>query len=490
MKLLADFKNTFQKCQNNRAFCIDGKDFTYRQFLKFINGTAKLLSQEVPQKTKVIGVIGFDAIETYAAIFAAWFKGICVVPLNPKYPSERNNQILKVTGVEVVFSAKKEVDKIIVQDKTTVFFNTNIYSEDDFLLAETEEGQPMYILSTSGSTGLPKYVPISFANVEAYCDGFIQLFPELQEDDCFLQTYDLTSDAAFTGYLLPLLTGACVYTIPDNTFKFLAIAKLISDKKITWAKMTPSVLAYIEPYISKLDLSHLKQMVFGGEALPVALLQKWKNAFSNAKYSNLYGPTETTISSTTYRFPDFDNARAFNGIISIGKAFPAVDCILTDKNGNILKDEVEGELCIGGKQTMANYLNPVDCFYIIKNKKYYRTGDLVYRDKEGYLYFKGRLDDQVKINGYRVNLIEIEVSVKELISDVSVVAIDYIENGFSKIAVFIDSVDISAQKLKSELQDKLPPQMVPEKIIALEVFPFTGSGKIDREKLRINYLCK
>jgi acyl-CoA synthetase (AMP-forming)/AMP-acid ligase II len=342
---------------------------------------------------------------------------------------------------------------------------------------------------------VPKYVPINQKNVEAYCGGFIELYPDLKPSDNFLQTYDLTSDAAFTGYLIPLLIGASVFTIPADSFKFLSIAKLISNKQITRVKLTPSVLNYLTPYISKLDLKHIKQVIFGGEALYFSLLEKWQGVFRNAEFANLYGPTETTISATSYRFKSIENVKSQNGIISIGKPFPKVECAIIDKNGNVLDIDSEGELCIAGDQIMQGYLGNSNKNAFIElrtggsGKRFYKTGDIVRKDNGGYFYFIGRTDDQVKIEGYRVNLTELEKAVKDIIPGYSIFAIAHEKlEGLKRLYVFVEGYNGGQDEIKQQLGKQLPGQMVPDEIFIVPEFPITSSGKIDKKKLMNRYL--
>ena len=492
MNLIQKYYQTFKNYADNRAFRIQDRDISYATFFKYINGVRNLLDNKATSDKKPIGVICFDHIETYAGIFALWFSGKCFVPINPKHPLERNMAIINNTDIDIVLSTENEVGNIIDASKVQLLNHSEIQSSEDKVPVIAGKEQLMYILTTSGSTGVPKHVPIQLKNLEAYCNGFLQLFPELNSDACFLQTYDLTSDAAFTGYLLPLLAGACVYTLPEGQFKFLSIAGKMSDKNIDWVKLTPSVLSYLKPYISQLDLKHIRHFIFGGEALPLAMIKEWHPMFPDAEIANLYGPTETTISATVHKFSDDRQAKSSNGIVSIGRPLPDVDCILLNENQGIISGGEKGELCIAGEQTMSGYLNESrdEFIYITTNgirKKYYRTGDLAKRDKDGNFYFLGRLDDQVKINGYRVNLAEVENAARGLVRGHNIAVITK-EQGLQRIILFIEGFKGESTSVIKKLRDKLPNYMVPEDVIAVSSFPITTSGKIDRKKLAKDYL--
>jgi len=495
MNLIRKFYHSFSENAATRAFCIAGTDISYAEFSEYIAGTRKLINRKINRTNSLVGIVCFDNIETYAAIFATWFSGNYFIPLNPKHPAKRNKQIIEETGIKNIISVESDLKDIVDLEKVQFLNNSGLKAADNSLPVKTDAGQLMYILTTSGSTGVPKYVPINQKNVETYCEGFIELYSDLNPTDNFLQTYDLTSDAAFTGYLIPLLIGASVFTTPTDSFKFLSIAKLISNKQITRVKLTPSVLNYLTPYISKLDLEHIKQVIFGGEALYLSLLKKWQNVFRNADFANLYGPTETTISATSYRFKSIENVKSQNGIISIGKPFPKVECAIIDKNHNVLNTESEGELCIAGDQTMQGYLKNRDENVFIelktdsREKRFYRTGDIVRKDKNGYIYFLGRTDDQVKIEGYRVNLTELEKSVKDIIPGYGIFAVAHEKlKGLKRLYVFIEGFNGGQAEIKQQLEKQLPGQMVPDEIFIVPKFPITSSGKIDKTELKNSYL--
>jgi len=119
--------------------------------------------------------------------------------------------------------------------------------------------------------------------MNAFIEGFLDIYPDLTSEDRFLQTYDLTSDAAFTGYLIPLLLGATVYTIPPGSFKYLSIVKILQEQQITWTQFTPSVLNYLRPYLKSIRLLSLKHSHFGGEALPFDLVSEWAKCVPNCR---------------------------------------------------------------------------------------------------------------------------------------------------------------------------------------------------------------
>ncbi len=491
MSFTTELHTSFVNNKTSRAFCIDGQDISYEEFLEYINGTRALLDKKIKGTNNPIGIIAHECIETYAAIFACWFSGNHFVPLNPKFPAEKNLSIIRNTGIEYILSPREEAEEFSKASlKLKIIVNKGVKSKEDSEPALAGEDQRMYVLSTSGSTGTPKYVPISQENLSTYCYGFIDRFPELDSEACFLQIYDHTFDAAFTSYLVPLMVGACVYTLPDGQFKFLSIAKLLSDRKVNWVKLTPSVLSYLSPYKAQLDFGHLHTLIFGGEALPLALVNEWSKVFPKTRIVNHYGPTETTVGVTSYTIHEDKKIRAMNGIVSIGKPFKEVGYAIIGKNGEEVDPGQKGELCIGGKQVMKGYLNDDGYPFIEKMidgkiSRFYKTGDMVQTDLDGYIYFLGRSDDQVKIGGFRVDLVEVENAVRKagkFETGVAAVAVEKTP-GLNQLIVFVENYSGDGLDIIKKLALQIQPYQIPARVVGVRAFPLNSSGKTDKKSL-------
>ena len=497
MNLWKKYDAAFQHHAQNKAFCIADQFYSYAEFRQFVSASQLLIQLHAGKTTGLpIGVMCHDSIETFAAIFATWFLGHHFVPLHPQHPAALNNEKIQQSGLQLVVSS--EESEACAQLTVPCIVNKNLKSTTPYQVAN-HPGRA-YILFTSGSTGKTKGVPITEQNMVAYMDGFLSLYPELKDSDRFLQTYDLTSDAAFTGYLIPLMLGACVYTLPTGGFKYLSIVKLLQQHRITFTKFTPSVLNYLRPYFKSMHFDTLQHSHFGGEALPYELAREWAKCIPNAEISNGYGPTETTVTCTIHRTPvSLLSEKVYNGIVSIGKPFKEVKTIIVDENNKTVAQGEKGELCIGGPQLMEGYLNgEADSgkWLYLKDEKgiqerYYRSGDVVIQDQEGYLFFCGRKDEQLKISGYRVEPAEIEMAISRLTSGRKSKAYGYRNpSGTDSIVVFVEQCDETENTLKDQLRTLLPLPLIPEKIIFIPQFPINSSGKADKNALFENYASR
>ncbi len=483
MTLWKKYKKSFAENAELTAFCIGNSQYSYHEFAEYVSGCQQLLlANSHVQTGQPVGVMCRDSIETFAAIFAIWFSGAQFVPLNPQHPVLVNEEKNQQTGLQLILdsdpdSSSESLSAKVIQ--TSGIKNSQIPE----ILNKVDCA---YILFTSGSTGKPKAVPISKSNLNAFAEAFLEIYPDLTSGDKFLQTYDLTSDAAFTGYLIPLLIGASVYTLPSGGFKYLNIVKLIQKHQITWTQFTPSVLNYLRPYFGSIRFDALKHSHFGGEALSAELVSEWAKCVPNAEISNIYGPTETTVTCTIHRSqPEDLNKHVYQGIISIGKPIGEVKIRIIGENLEELPSGEKGELCIGGQQLMAGYLNTAETPFIqFGDELYYRSGDIVFADRSGFLYFCGRIDDQLKINGFRVEPAEIELVLSDVCSGAKSKVFGFRnKSGTDSLVGFVEGAELNKTELNEQLRFRLASAFIPEKIISIACFPLNSNGKVDKSAL-------
>ncbi len=484
--LLEKLKYNFEKYKNNIAFCIEEVNYTYADFYRKIAAIQQKFNYLKIKPNDIVIVKTYNDIETYASIFAIWFYGATFVPINPTHPKKRNTLILKQIESKIIISSNP-IDKEAISTKELE------YLDQEIILNKFEDQHIMYILFTSGSTGIPKGVPISLNNITAFITDFSNEFT-LNSRDKFLQIYDLTFDASIHCYLLPLFLGACVYTVSPKKVKYLEAYKLMDKHEITFAKFPPSVLSYLKPFFNKIKLPKLKYSLLGGEGLDFELVKLWQTCVKHTQIYNVYGPTEATVNSHIFNVSENLNSnKTYNGIVCIGKPFGNNKAIIVDKNNNTVLVNTKGELCLLGNQITNGYYKNKSknesSFFIKNNMRFYKTGDLAYIDDGGDFIYCGRIDNQVQIQGYRVELSEIENIAKKTNKALNFSVVSKKNKyGVNELFLFSENLKIDNSTLQTYLKQNLPSYMLPKKIINLLKFPMTSSGKVDRQSLISKHL--
>ncbi len=471
----------------HKAFCINETFYTYSQLKQLAFSIGSAIKKAGGSKSKRIAITASNAIETYASIMAVWLNGYGYVPIDRNNPASRNSLILKEAGIDLVLTSETDISGVFENNDIPFISTTGIDISNDFNPSSNAQVTDLaYILFTSGSTGVPKGVPISFLNLNTFLDSFAELPVSMGPEDRCLQMFDLSFDVSVASYLLPLLSGACVYTVPSGGIKYLNIFKLLRDHQLTFASLAPSVINFLKPYFNEIDLPYLKTCIVTAEASNANLIRAWKSLMKNGQIINLYGPTEAPIWCTGYVY-DESNEKSYNEMIAIGKPFKHVKAkILNDQNKEAAIGE-KGELCIGSDQLTSGYLNNAEknkqSFFNLNETRYYRTGDLCFADGQGDIIYCGRMDYQVKIQGYRVELSEVEVLIRNHFHLNCVAAAFKNKHGGNEICIFLENYSGPTSEIQKKLPDILPYYMIPSKIKIVNEFPVNSSGKTDRIKL-------
>ena len=485
MNFLNKIISALKAYPERQAFCIQDKFYTYTDLFSIVAAIQSKIIENCAQEQN-IGIVINDDIETYASILAIFFLGRTYIPIHPSYPAERAGQIMEQAGIKYLLSKTyityAGAVTIITGDRTTG--STTAPEVPEFALSSTNA----YILFTSGSTGVPKGVPITYHNLDSFINAFHALGYNASEQDRFLQMFELTFDLSVMSYLAPLCYGACVYTIPDSGMKFMNIYSVLVKHNITFALMVPSVLANLRPYFEEIDLQAMRVSLFCGEALYKDVVTEWMKCVPNARVENVYGPTEATIFCLTYGITDVAHITDYNGIVAIGAPMDGVGSIVVDEHNKQLPDGEKGELCLCGEQLTPGYLDPEktrQAFFELDGIRYYRTGDISFRDEAGDFIYCGRVDHQVKIQGFRVELSEIEFHLRAITGSSNVVALAMNSaNGLTQIDVVFEGAKTDTELVIEALKTKVPPYMLPAQIHFVTTFPLNTSGKTDRKALQ------
>ena len=491
MQLLINLQNAIHKHKKRNAFLINGIFYPYSDFAETISKIRTSIQLNSSETEKNIGLVVNDDLETYAAIIALWFEGKAYVPISPENPRHRNENIIHQAFLRTIIDSSEKPlfpEYHLIETKKLPATLTNLTPKN------VSEQDAVYILFTSGTTGQPKGVPITLSNLTGFIAAFEEMGFGIDENDRCLQMFDLTFDLSVMSYLVPLLRGACIYTIPKDKIKYSYIGELMDEQKLTVALMVPSILHYLRPYFSEINFPDMKYSLFCGEALHLDITEEWSRCLPNAKIVNFYGPTEDTIFCTQYTFDRTGRNKSHNGVLSIGKAMKGTVTIIIDENNQVLPFGNSGQLCLGGTQLTTGYWNNGEknkevffsTSYNGKKERFYKTGDLCRCDEDGDILYLGRIDFQIKVQGFRVELYEIEFHVKNFLERTNVVAVAFADAiGNTEIGLVIESKEFDTTSLHDYMKTVMPTYMIPKRITFIEGFALNTNGKIDRKALEL-----
>jgi amino acid adenylation domain-containing protein len=495
MDIAERIEGIFSTKAGRPAMVIDNVRYSYAELQQRVLCIQALLELHAAPDETLIGVVAVNHVDTYATVLAVLRSGRAFVPLNPEHPAERNASIVRQAGLRtvVVSRAADAPGAAIVQTSQVLLADA----------ATTPSAQPVsaaapdslaYLLFTSGSTGEPKGVPITRGNLTAFLDSLQGSHCRMYDTDRVLQMFDLTFDFSIAAYLAPLASGACVYTVGSRSAKYVEIYNLLGGEQLTVAPLVPSVLNYLRPYFGEIDLPQLRLSFFCGEALLADVVQAWQKCAPASVMVNFYGPTEATVFATFYRWNQAAGEdKTLNGVISIGRPMPDNHAMVVDEDWQPVAPGDKGELCLAGPQLTPGYWQDSErdlrTFFRHGDggtaKRYYRTGDMVMQDGDGDYLFCGRVDHQIKLQGYRVELGEIEHHVRAIESGHASVVVPYMSpQGAASLILVVERFAGDPKQIIAGLRTRVPSYMVPSRVVAVDQLPLNSSGKIDRKALQ------
>lgn len=439
----------------------------------------------------LIGIHLRRCSELYISILGILKAGAAYVPIDSAYPEDRVSYILEDAAVKFLISQSQLKDTHLNFKGHTLYLET----EFDQILLKSKQNQnpktpieyssPAYIIYTSGSTGRPKGVVISHASASNLIKAEREIF-KLNTKDKVAQGFSVAFDASVEEIWLAFASGATLFPVSEDIMHSgNDLTEFINKNSITVLSTVPTMLSMMKP-----ELLSLKLLILGGEYCPNELLLKWNNG--TLRIVNTYGPTEATVIAT---FADFNK----NEKITIGSPVINYAVYITDESQNLLPIGVPGELCIAGKGLAKGYLNrdeltaekfiePKFSIHSDFIKQIYRSGDLARYNEKGQIEFLGRIDSQVKLRGYRIELSEIESQLLQ-VENIKNVVVAVKEDKFKvqRLIAYVllkeDKDDFNEESCKEFLKSRLATYMVPTLFVTVTDFPTLPSGKIDRKKL-------
>jgi amino acid adenylation domain-containing protein len=482
------------------ALDIDGEVLTYRDLRRCAEAVATTILAAHGSAPDRVVLLASRSVVAFAGYLAALRLGATVVPLNPTHPLRRNEIICGALPCDVLVVDGHDTELGGLADVA----GTVVRLDDADVLAarpgplptlSTTLADVAYVLFTSGSTGRPKGVPITYGNLSPYVARNIARF-EVGPGCRVSHTFDFTFDPSVFDLFVTWGGGATLVS-PSRT-DLLSPVDFLVDRAITHWFSVPSVVS-VSANLGNLPEDRptvLRQSIFIGEQLTYGQAAAWRAIAPNARIDNVYGPTELTVACTEYRLPADPRQwpATSNDTVPIGPVYDHLDHVIVDDGGALAE---EGELCVRGVQRFAGYLDPRDneSRFLTRNgdrhvpcdgvapEFFYRTGDRV-RWEDGRLVHLSRLDHQLKIWGYRVELGEVEAAVARHPKVTQAVVIAVRHGDGPELAGFYTGTPLPERELVRWLRDHLPVHMVPRRLHHRDSLPLNVNGKVDRQALQ------
>ncbi|MBO4815916.1 MAG: amino acid adenylation domain-containing protein [Clostridia bacterium] len=486
------FEEQVLKNPDNIAVIFGDKSLTYKELNEKANRLANYLLNNGANPKENIGIITSRSIESIIGIFAILNIGATYVPIDPNYPDDRIEYMINSSNISHILinpqevyslNLNKNINLIEINEEKYIHYSKNVSQEETI-----DSNNNLYIIFTSGSTGMPKGVTISHKNMINLISYEKKCTSLLNNAKKILQFATMSFDVSYQEIYSALLNGLTLVLIKDNDRKNIkTLSKCIDKNKIDTLFIPPAYLKLLadDEISQKIIVKNVKNIITAGEKLVITTGIR-KLITNGVIIHNHYGPAETHV-ATAYTI----NSDLIATEPSIGKPISNTNIYILDNLFNLLPNNTIGQIAISGDCVGNGYINnpefneekfKEDPFN--KNNKMYLTGDLGYINNDGLIYFLGRNDFQVKINGFRIELEEIETalhSYKDITNCIVVVKNNNNRNFI--VAYYISNKDVSDIDIRNYMRNKIPQYMMPHYFIKLDELPYNLNGKIDRKKL-------
>lgn len=492
-------------CRQNKekkAVIFDGKEYiTFNELDKLSNKIANFFIKREIERRDVVAIQNRKSPIGFATMLACLKLGIIYTNFDYTNPVERIKKIFKTATPRLVIADEyhADIEKLCLDISIPyIYLNENV----DLLNEESQElaielidavtgNNPAYIMFTSGSTGIPKGVLISQKSLLNFINWGKSVY-SLKSDDIMTNVNPIYFDNSVFDFYCSVFNGITMVAITKTVLeKPKEMLEIIEQVKCTFWFSVPSLLIYLMnlKLLTGNILRGIRIFSFGGEGYPKELLRKLYNTYrESADFYNVYGPTEGTCICSAYKITEADIET--DGLAPLGHIAPNFDYFILDEDGN---QSSFGELYLLGDQLALGYYNDMcrteqsflRCqFSTAYNERMYKTGDLV-ELIDGKLYFRGRVDNQIKHMGYRIELEEIENALIKL-PDIKQCAVIHTlsKNNYSKLIAFVAVDDGNTDRnIRKELRKYLPDYMLPNVTIFMDELPKNANGKVDRQRL-------
>ncbi|MDA8018156.1 MAG: amino acid adenylation domain-containing protein [Thermoanaerobaculia bacterium] len=427
------------------------------------------------------------------AMLAVLKAGGCYVPIDPEYPQERVEYLIEASGAGIVLiepGVKAVLDGLAVKTMTLGAHSTQSSDANTGnLRSGPAPGQAAYVIFTSGSTGRPKGVVVEHRHVLRLLTTDRPLF-DFTTHDRWALVHSPSFDFSVWEIYGALLTGARLVIVPRPIVRDVdSLLAVLTFERVTILNQTPSAFTGLADREHTLpSLLELRYLIFGGEALKPVILASFARRYPSTRLINMYGITETTVHVT---FKEIGGAEIAANLSNVGRPIPTLATLLLDRRGELVPQGTPAEICVAGAGVARGYTGQPGLTAqrfgphpFADSERLYHSGDRA-KLTDGDLIYCGRIDDQIKVRGFRIEPGEIEAALLE-IEGVRQAAVRFDpegDGGGSLIAHFAGDRSLSVELLRGSLLECLPEYMVPSRFLRHQALALTSSGKVDRRAL-------
>ena len=490
--ILEYLEKTAARVPDKTAYADDKTALTFREVYENSRSIGSLLSARGIYREPVV-VFMKKTPAAVAAFFGAVYGGDFYVPLDDEMPRYRMELIFETLQARAVIcdeKTRKAMEQLRFEGEIFLYEDMIRHPEDPEALgrirSQALDIDPIYVVFTSGSTGVPKGVAACHRSVLDYVENLSQVLG-FGEDTVFANQSPFYFDACLKELYPTMMFGATTYIVPKSLFMFpVRLVEFLNRHQVNTICWVVSALTMISSFgtFDTVKPEFLRTIAFGSEVFPIRQYRLWKEAVPQARFFNLYGPTEATGMSCYY---EVDREFELDEAIPIGRPFKNTEILLLDEEN---RRADEGEIYIRGTAVTLGYYNnkektaeafvqnPLNPWY---PEIVYRTGDVGRYNERGELVFVSRRDFQIKHMGHRIELGEVEIHAG-LVEGVRMAACIYDSENSKIVLFYVGEADPSA--VMASLKQKLPRYMLPNRIQQIRQMPFTANGKINRMALK------
>jgi amino acid adenylation domain-containing protein len=489
------FERQVERSPEAAAVVSGQKQFTYRELNARANQLARFLKRFGVGPDSLVGLCVDRSPEMIVGILGILKAGAGYVPLDPTYPSERLSFMLQDANIFVLLTQAHLLDTLPQHNGPRLSLDSDWDSiakeRSDNPTSRATPGNLAYVIYTSGSTGQPKGVMIPHCGLVNYLSWCTEVY-EVAEGCGAPVHSSISFDLTITSLFSPLMVGRSVFLVADGIENL--VEALLARDNYSLVKITPAHLRALAELMPQDEVAgRVRALIIGGEALHMESLSFWRTHAPSTRLINEYGPTETVVGCSVHEVAPYD---ATFGPVPIGRPVANTQLYVLNEKLQPVEEGVTGELYVGGDGVGVGYLRRgeltderfiPDPFSREPGGRLYRTGDLARFNSSGILEFLGRIDNQVKIKGFRIELDEVETILSQFagVRECVVLAREDATDEKRLVAYIVcDETELAEmEELRKLMKVKVPDYMVPSTFVRMDSLPLTTNGKVDRKAL-------